>query len=106
MIDYGGAADLKLPLAARTNATRGWRNAALNRLRRNDRHTLQHERLRGGHIGCDRGEHRQHCTHSDYGQEARTHCRRGRFGAGEDLESAAHGVLHSVLKKHRVVAME
>jgi hypothetical protein len=34
----------------------------------------------------------------DHGEQARTHCRRGRFGAGEDLESAAHGVLHSVLK--------
>ena len=98
MIDYGGAADLKLPLAARTNATRGWRNAALNRLRRNNRHTLQHDWLRGRHVWCDRREHRQHGTHSDHRQQARTHCRRGRFGVGEDMERAAHGVLHSVLK--------
>ena len=83
---------------ARTSATRGLGDAALDRFRRSDNHTLQHDRRRGRHIGCDRGEHRQHGTHSDHGQQARTHCRRGRFGAGEDLESAAHGVFHSVLK--------
>ena len=84
--------------AARTSATRGLADAALNRFRRNNRHTLQHDRLRGRHIRRDRGEERQHGTHSDHGQQARTYCRRGRFGAGEDLASAAHGVLHSVLK--------
>jgi hypothetical protein len=85
-------------LTARTFVTTGSRDSALNRPQSSDRRTLKHDRLCGRRIGCDRREHRQHGTHSDHGQQARTHCRRGRFGAGEDLESAAHGVLHSVLK--------